>query len=61
MACFQIIIQLLIRLLASFCINGGKILFGISVEIEGLNQEISYSNLLNLDTGYFKGVSSHIE
>ena len=47
--------------MASFCINGGKILFGISVEIEGLNQEISYSNLLNLDTGYFKGVSSHIE
>ena len=42
MACFQIIIQLLIRLLAYFCIYGGKILLGISVEIEGLNQEISY-------------------
>ena len=31
MACFWIIIQLLFRLLASFCIYGGKILLGISV------------------------------
>ena len=42
MACFQIIIQLLIRLMASFCIYGGKILLGISVVIEGLNQQIFY-------------------
>ena len=42
MACFQIFIQLLIRLLAYFCIYGGKIILGISVESEGLNQEISY-------------------
>ena len=45
MACFQIIIQLLIRLLASFCIYGGKISLGIWVEIEGLNQQMSYWNL----------------
>ena len=51
---FQIIIQLLIRLLASFCIYGGKILLGISVEIEGLNQQISYWNLTQVISRVFQ-------
>ena len=45
MACFQIIIQLLIRLLASFSSYDIKMLHGIWYKIGGLNQKISYSNL----------------
>ena len=41
MDCFWIIVQLLIHLLASFWIYGGKISLGIWFEIEGLNQQIS--------------------
>ena len=54
MACFQIIMQLLIRLLASFCIYGGQISLGIWVEIEGLHQQISYWSWQRLFQGYFK-------
>ena len=45
MAWFWTIIQLLIRLLASFWIYGGKISLGFWFEIEGLNQRISYWKL----------------
>ena len=58
MACFQIIIQLLIRLLASFCIYGGTILLGIWVEIEGLNQEISYWNLTQVISRVFQVIKN---
>ena len=45
MAFFQIIIQLLIRLWASFSSYNIKMLHGIWYKIGGLNQKISYSNL----------------
>ena len=52
MACFQIIIQLLIRLSASYSSYDIKILHGIEYEIEGLNQDISY---------YLTIISSNLE
>ena len=46
--------SVLIRLLASFCIYGGKILLWISVEIEGLNQQTSYWNLAQVISSVFQ-------
>ena len=56
MTFFQIIIQLIIRLLASFCIYGGKISLGVWIEIEGLNQQISYWNLAKVISRVFQAI-----
>ena len=58
MAWFWIIIQLLIRLSASFSSCDIKMLHGIWYEIGGLNQEISYLNLPEVISRVFQVIKN---
>ena len=61
MAWFWTIIQLLIRLLASFWIYGGKISLGFWFEIEGLNQRISYWKLRKIISRVYQVIKNSFQ